>query len=59
MGLRLFFALVIVLGVYFAFGDFFHASTLATPSSVVADIGRGIGSFISGIATGISSIIWG
>ncbi len=51
-------ALVLLAG-YFAFGDFFQASVLSSPDSFVADVGRGIGGAITGIATGVGNFIWG
>jgi len=52
-------AAIVVLAGYFAFGDFIQASVLSTPESFVADVGRGIGGAITGIATGVGNLFWG
>ncbi|MGI9390044.1 MAG: hypothetical protein ACR2O1_08310 [Boseongicola sp.] len=59
MNIRLLTAAVILLAGYFAFGDFVQASIMSTPESFVANIGRGIGDTITGIATGFGNLIWG
>lgn len=55
MDLRLVTGAVVLLAGYLAFGDFLVASTLSTPETFVADIGRGIGGAITGVATSIGS----
>ncbi len=59
MNIRFVTAAVILLAVYFAFGDFFHASALTTPESFVASIGRGIGGAITGVASSVGSFLGG
>ena len=57
MQTRVFTAAVVCLAVYFAFGDFIHGSRLSAPENFVGDVGRGIGTVISGAATSIISAI--
>ena len=57
MQTRVFTAAVVCLAVYLAFGDFIHGSRLSAPENFVGDVGRGIGTVISGAATSIISAI--
>ncbi len=57
MQARVFTAAVLGLAVYFAFGDLFSASMVSTPEGFVSDVGRGIGTTISGVATSVVSAI--
>ena len=59
MKIRMITAVVVLLAGFFAFGDFFQASVLSTPEAFVAEVGRGIGGAITGIASGVGNLIWG
>jgi hypothetical protein len=59
MNFRLITAVVVLFAGFFAFGDFFQASVLSTPEAFVSEVGRGIGGAITGIASGVGSLIWG
>ena len=56
MNSRIFTAAVVLLAGYLAFGDTIHAAWITTPESFVGDVGRGIGSAISGAATALTSV---
>ena len=51
MNSRLITVAIVLLAGYLAFGDVFHASWLTTPENFVGDVGRGIGSAVSGAAS--------
>ncbi len=57
MQARVFTAAVFGLAVYFAFGDWISASMVSTPEGFVSDVGRGIGTTISGAANSVVSAI--
>ncbi|MXQ08686.1 hypothetical protein GQ651_12590 [Alphaproteobacteria bacterium GH1-50] len=57
MHMRVFTAAVVCLAVYLAFGDFIHGSRLSAPENFVGDVGRGIGTVISGAATTVIAAI--
>ena len=57
MDSRILAAAVVLLAGYLAFGDVFHASWLTTPESFVGDLGRGIGSAVSGATTALTTFV--
>lgn len=57
MDSRIFAAAVVLLAGYLAFSDTLTASWTTTPESFVGDVGRGIGSAISGAATALTTAI--
>jgi len=59
LNLRLIAAGVFLLAGYIAFGDFLSASTLSTPETFIANVGRGIGGAISSVATRIELLFGG
>lgn len=59
MQMRLLALALFLLAGYLTFGDYVQASMFSTPESFVADVGRGIGSAISGIASSFGYMLWG
>ena len=59
MNLRITTVAVFLLAGYFAFGDSFSASTLTIPGAFVADVGRGIGGAITGVASSVGTMFSG
>ena len=57
MNSRIIAAAVVLLAGYLAFGDTLHASQFMTPAGFVGDVGRGIGSAISGAASALTTFV--
>ncbi len=57
MDSRIFAAAVVLLAGYLAFGDTLTASWTTTPEGLLADVGRGIGSMVSGAATTLTGLV--
>lgn len=57
MNSRIIAAAVVLLAGYLAFGDTIQASWFTTPENFVGDVGRGIGTAISGAATTLTTFV--
>lgn len=59
MNLRVFSVLLFAVAFLFTVGDAFRADLLASPETVIIEVGNGIGHAIGGAASHVRDFFWG